>query len=136
MTDPNISPTLTPKEHTFALAYVESGNATEAYRRAFTVDRMNEATMRREAHSIVHRPRVAEAIKSLQAEHLARHCVTVDRLTKELEWARREALTQGQASAAVAATMGKAKLFGLVVENKAITRGEGIIFRMKLGAPA
>ena len=52
------------------------------------------------------------------------------------DFARREALTQGQASAAVAATMGKAKLFGLVVENKAITRGEGIIFRMKLGAPA
>ena len=118
------------------LTYVESGNATEAYRRAFTVDRMNEATVRREAHSIVHRPRVAEAIKSLQAEHLARHCVTVDRLTEELEWARREALTQGHASAAVAATMGKAKLFGLIVENKAITRGEGIIFRMKLGAPA
>ena len=118
------------------LVYVESGNATEAYRRAFTVDRMNEATVRREAHSIVHRPRVAEAIKSLQVAHLSRHCVTVDRLTKELECARQEALTQGQVSAAVAATMGKAKLFGLIVENKAITRGEGIIFRMKLGAPA
>jgi len=79
---------------------------------------------------------VAEAIRSLQAAHLSRHCVTVDRLSEELELARQEALTQGQVSAAVAATMGKAKLFGHIVENKAITSGEGIIFRMKLGAPA
>lgn len=44
--------------------------------------------------------------------------VTVDTLVRELESARVVAMTQGNPSAAVAATLGKAKLLGLMVERK------------------
>jgi hypothetical protein len=47
-----------------------------------------------------------------------RHEITQDSLLEELEQARQSALTNNQASAAVAASMGKAKLCGMIVERK------------------
>lgn len=44
--------------------------------------------------------------------------ITVDSLAQELEEARAIALAEKQTSAAVSATMGKAKLFGLGVEHR------------------
>ena len=47
-----------------------------------------------------------------------RHEISEDSLLEELEQARLAALENQQASAAVAATMGKAKLCGMLVEHK------------------
>ena len=47
-----------------------------------------------------------------------RHEITQDTLLEELEQARQSALNNNQASAAVAASMGKAKLCGMIVERK------------------
>ena len=47
-----------------------------------------------------------------------RHEISEDSLLEELEQARLAALENQQASAAVAATMGKAKLCGMVVKRK------------------
>ena len=47
-----------------------------------------------------------------------RHEISEDSLLEELEQARLAALENQQASAAVAATMGKAKLCGMLVERK------------------
>jgi hypothetical protein len=44
--------------------------------------------------------------------------VTVDTLVRELESARVVAMTKGNASAAVGAILGKARLLGLIVERK------------------
>ena len=35
---------LTPKQEAFCLAYMETGNASEAYRRAYDADNMKPAT--------------------------------------------------------------------------------------------
>ena len=48
--------------------------------------------------------------------------MTIDGLTDELEAARILAYNNGQASAAVSATMGKAKLHGLLVEKREASR--------------
>ena len=47
-----------------------------------------------------------------------RHEITQDTLLEELEQARQSALSNNQARAAVAASMGKAKLCGMIVERK------------------
>lgn len=59
--------------------------------------------------------RITLRIKELRGEIKQRHNVTVDSLLAELEEARQKALSAEtpQSSAAVAATMGKAKLVGL-----------------------
>ncbi|MDG1314253.1 MAG: hypothetical protein P8P29_01855, partial [Flavobacteriaceae bacterium] len=49
------------------------------------------------------------------------HSITIDSLTDELEKARKTAQEAGQASAMVAATMGKAKLHGLLSDRAEIT---------------
>lgn len=113
---------LTPKQEAFALAYVETGNASEAYRRAYDAEKMKPATVNRTAKELLDNPKIAARIEELQSGHAERHKLTVDDLLRELEEARQAALTAetAQSSAAVAATMGKAKLLGLdkqVVEH-------------------
>lgn len=106
---------LTPKQEAFALAYVETGNASEAYRRAYNAEKMKPETVNRTAKGLLDNRKIATRVAELQAEHVERHKLTVDDLLAELEQARQAALTAetAQSSAAVAATMGKAKLLGL-----------------------
>ena len=60
---------------------------------------------------------MAVTIKELQNENRKRHAVTVESLTNELEEARALAKTEGQAAAMVAASNGKAKLHGLLIDK-------------------
>src|SRR5262249_20013414 len=57
---------LTAKQEAFILAYLETGNASEAYRRAYNASGMNAATINREAHSLLEHPKVAPRIRELQ----------------------------------------------------------------------
>ena len=61
-------------------------------------------------------------VDGLKAEARQRHAVTVDDLLHELEQARAAALAAPtpQSSAAVSATMGKAKMLGLLVDKAEI----------------
>jgi phage terminase small subunit len=132
MPDNNIAPIkCTPKELQFATAYIETGNAAEAYRLAYDTSG-NDATARRNAFTVLHRPRVTAEIERLQSEHRTRHNVTVDRLTEELEIARQLALQNKNASAAVSATMGKARLHGLLVDKQEQIQRPNVSFQMIL----
>lgn len=106
---------LTIKQEAFCQAYVETGDASEAYRKAYVADKMKPETIHNKAYQLRQQGDVRARIEELQAEVKRRHNVTVDSLIKELEEARQSALTAEtpQSSAAVAATMGKAKLVGL-----------------------
>ena len=120
---------LTPKESTFARLYVETGNATEAYRQAYDHNG-NDATACRGAHDVLHRQTVAAYVANLQAEHRERHKVTVDQLTDQLEKARQAAMDNRNAAAAVQAIMGKAKLHGLLVDRTQIEERPYVSFQM------
>lgn len=106
---------LTPKQEAFALAYVETGNASEAYRRSYNAEKMKPEVIAVKASELLAHGKVSVRVKELQADLAERHKLTVDDLLRELEEARTAALTAetAQSSAAVAATMGKAKLLGL-----------------------
>lgn len=105
----------TDKMEAFCLAYVETGNASEAYRRTYNVTKMAEKTVQREGWNLFQRPQVQERLAELREVVMDRHQITVDTLLAELEEARKAALDAEtpQTSAAVSATMGKAKLLGL-----------------------
>lgn len=106
---------LTIKQEAFCQAYIEKGNASEAYRTAYAADKMKAEAIHVNASKLLDNAKVALRVKELQGEIKQRHNVTVDSLLKELEEARQAALgaETPQSSAAVAATMGKAKLTGL-----------------------
>ena len=104
---------LTPKQEAFAQAYVETGNATEAHRRAGYGHSMSKKTRNEAASRLLADNKVRARIIELQEEHRSRHNVTVDTLTEEYEGARRLAIDIEQPSAANGATAGKARLHGL-----------------------
>ncbi|MFZ5231560.1 terminase small subunit [Enterobacter bugandensis] len=106
---------LTPKQEAFCQAYIETGNASEAYRTAYAADKMSPGAVHVQASKLLDNPKIALMVKELRGEIKQRHGITVDSLVAELEEARQAALGADtpQSSAAVAATMGKAKLVGL-----------------------
>lgn len=110
---------LTPKQEAFALAYVETGNASEAYRRSYNAEKMKPETVNRTAKEQLDNPKIAARLAELKAAHVERHEITVDDLIRELEEARSIAMAgeRQQPAAMVAATMGKAKILGLVQDK-------------------
>lgn len=111
------SPKLTPKQEAFAKAYIETGNASEAYRRSYNASRMKDQAVHVNASKLLANAKVALRVQALQTAHQKRHEVTVDSLVTELEQARVLALKIEAPAAMVAATMGKGKLLGLVIDK-------------------
>lgn len=109
---------LTPKQEKFCYSYIETGNASEAYRRSYNAERMKPEVVAVKASELLANGKIAVKIEALRALHQKRHEITVDDLVKELEEARKLAFETDKAAAAVSATMGKAKLLGLVVEKQ------------------
>nr|DAK42316.1 MAG TPA: Terminase small subunit [Caudoviricetes sp.] len=113
---------MTPKQEQFARLYVETGNASEAYRQAYNADNMKPETVTNEAYKLLQDPDISAMVDGLKEEARQRHAVTVGDLLHELEQARAAALAAPtpQSSAAVSATMGKAKMLGLLVDKAEI----------------
>lgn len=113
---------MTPKQEQFARLYVETGNASEAYRQAYNADNMKPETVTNEAYKLLQDPDISAMVDDLKEEARQRHAVTVGDLLQELEQARAAALAAPtpQSSAAVSATMGKAKMLGLLVDKAEI----------------
>lgn len=118
---------LTHKQEKFCQAYIETGNASEAYRTAYAADKMKPEAIHVNASKLLDNAKVALRVSELQGEIKQRHNVTVDSLLAELEEARQKALNAEtpQSSAAVAATMGKAKLTGLDKQIVEVTGKNG-----------
>ena len=110
---------LTIKQERFCMVYVETGNASEAYRQAYNAENMKEATINRNAKMMIDDNKISTRVKELKSGHTKRHELTIDDLVKQLEEARQVALAleNPQCSAAISATMGTAKLLGLVVDK-------------------
>lgn len=105
---------LTPKMEAFCMAYIETGNASEAYRRSYSAENMSAAVIHNKASALLAKGEVRVMLEKLREPIVERHKITVDDLLRELEEARTAALTceTPQSAAAVGATMGKAKLLG------------------------
>lgn len=118
---------LTPKQEAFAAKYVECGNASEAYRESYDAANMADKTVWEAASRLLADYKVAARVKELRDVIAEAAKLTVADLLRELEEARTAALTAEtvQASAAAAATMGKAKLLGLDKQALELTGKDG-----------
>jgi len=113
---------LTDKMEAAAQAYIENGgNQSEAYRAGYNAENMADPTIWKEASVLFKNPLVAVRVLELQEEHRQRHNVTVDTLTRELDEARDLAKEEAQPAAMTGATMGKAKLHGLITDKQKIS---------------
>lgn len=115
---------LTQKQEAFCLAYIETGNATEAYRRAYDVDPSSrDSWMHVEACQLLDNPKVSQRVAALQEQAAKLSLFTVKAAFEEYEEARALALKEGNPSAAVSAVTGKVKLFGLDSPRRHVVTG-------------
>jgi phage terminase small subunit len=105
---------ITPKQEAFALAFLETGNAAEAYRRAYDVaPDAKDGWLYVEACQLLDNPKVALRLKDLRAQAERLSIFNLSAAMAEFEEARELARASVNPSAMVAATTGKVKLFGL-----------------------
>jgi len=105
---------LTAKQEAFAMAYVETGNAAEAYRRAYDVRAATQhSSIYTNASKLLDNAKVMQRVRDLQAQAAEMCLYTVKDAFSEYETARQLALQENNPSAAVTAVNGKVKLFGL-----------------------
>lgn len=101
-----------PRHEAFAQALAKGKTADEAYALAgFKPNRGNAATLKAKQS-------ISDRVVELLARGAKRAEVTIQSLADELDEARQIAMAEKQTSAAIQATMGKAKLFGLIVDKK------------------
>ena len=108
---------MTPKQADFVRWYFELGNASEAYKRAYN-SHAKPNTLHRKANDLLKHPVIKAEVQTMQAQARERNQVTIDNVVDELEEARQVAKQLGNASAMVSATLGKAKVLGLVVDKQ------------------
>lgn len=75
---------LTVKQISFCNYYIETGNASEAYRRAYSADRMQDTTINRKAIELMENDKVAAYIKKLREELQQRSDIAKDEAVREL----------------------------------------------------
>ncbi len=108
---------LTQKQEAFALAYVETGNASEAYRRSYNAENTKPEVIWVKASEVLSHGKVSVRVAELQMKAQERTLVTVASITQELEDARKKADDLGNPAAMTGAIMGKAKVNGLLVDR-------------------
>ena len=102
------------KDYRRALAYLAAG-----YRAKLDLSDPSKSYPADQAASrLAKNVKVKARIQEIATMAAKRHEISEDSLLEEFEQARLAALENQQASAAVAATMGKAKLCGMLVERK------------------
>lgn len=74
----------TPKQEAFARAYVETANASEAYRRSYDASGMKDSSVHVNACKLLSDTKVAQRVSALQEAAAKRHNVTVDKIIREL----------------------------------------------------
>ena len=123
---------LTIKQERFAQTVVENGGKLSvAYRIAYDAENMSDDSVKVAACKPANEhPGTSARIAGLRGELLERHRTSVDTITAELEDARRLAMDERAAGPAVQASMGKAKLHGLLVDKREVTTPQGVKFVM------
>ena len=108
---------LTPKQEAFCLAYLETGNASEAYRRAYNCKSMSASSIKKEAARLLDNPTIAPALESLRAPAIKAAQITLEGHLADLKMLRDKALEADQFSAAISAEVARGKAAGVHIEK-------------------
>ncbi|UXZ59905.1 terminase small subunit [Burkholderia multivorans] len=108
---------LTQKQEEFCLAYIETGNATEAYRRSYDASRMNSASVNRKAKELLDNVKIAARIAELRAPVVERAQITLEQHLADLKALRDKAEQEGKFGPAIQAEIARGKASGLYVDK-------------------
>lgn len=109
---------LTIKQENFVLAYIETGNASEAYRRAYNAEKMSDKTITEKASRLASQDKIRATLDELRADHKERHNTTIDSITVMHNEAFQLAKLKEQPAAMTTAAQNLAKLHGLIIDKQ------------------
>ena len=75
---------LTIKQENFCNYYIESGNASDAYRRAYSCEKMKDETVNIKASELLNNGKISVRVKELQEEQKNKSDITKERILQEL----------------------------------------------------
>ena len=84
---------LTPKQESFCLAYLETGNASEAYRRVYATARVKPETINRSAKELIDNPKIAARLAELTKEATSKAVMTRQRALERLSMIAETSIT-------------------------------------------
>lgn len=115
---------LTNFQEQFCREYVKTGNASEAYRTVSPNAKnwLDKSVWEKACHMMA-RVNVGSRIAELQAQCAIKANASIESLAAELDTHIAMAVALSEPGVAVAAVMGKAKLFGFLVDKKEIRTG-------------
>ena len=108
---------LTKKQEDFCLSYIETGNATESYRRAYNPETASEPTINRKAKALMDSDKIRARIDQLRAPVREKSQLTLETHLADLKRLRDLAEGEGKYSAAVTAEVSRGRASGLYVEK-------------------
>jgi phage terminase small subunit len=108
---------MTPKQEAFVLAYLESGNASEAYRRAYSAENMKDSSVRVQAAKMLASPNIALRVEQIRKPAVDAAQMTLEQHLRDLQELRDKAKEEGKYSAAVTAEVARGKVAGFYVEK-------------------
>jgi len=117
---PKGSSKLTIKQQKFITAFLATGNAAEAYRKAYNAKNMAETTIYGESQKLLRHPLISTHLLSAQKRASERAEITALDLVNELADIQKLAVSDGQYAPAVAAIVAKAKILGKITNRTAV----------------
>lgn len=128
-----MSISLTMKQEAFCLAYMETMNASEAYRRAYNAGNMAEATIWRKANELVKNGKVTARIEELRQPVIEQAQLTLESHLNTLAALRDKAEAEGKYGPAIQAEISRGKAAGLYSDKIELTgKGGGPIATQNL----
>lgn len=116
---------LTQKQENFCLSYIETGNASEAYRRAYDAENMKEATVNNKSHVLLKNGDITARLSELRAPVVAKAQITLEQHLIDLKRLRDLAEASEKFGPAVQAEMARGKASGLYVDKTELTGKDG-----------
>lgn len=116
---------LTEKQERFCAFYVECGNASEAYRKAFEPPNASDKSIHERASRLLATPKVRERIEELRAPVVEKAQLTLEAHLEKLAYLRDKAETRENFPAAITAEVSRGKAAGLYVERRELTGKDG-----------
>ncbi len=109
--------TLTAKQEAFCQKYVETGNASEAYRQTYDAGGMKPTSVNRKAKELLDNGKIAARLAELREPAAKKARVTLEGHLEDLRKLRDLAKKKGQFSAAITAEVARGKASGVHVEH-------------------
>jgi len=77
-------PMITQKQANFCDLYIETGNASEAYRRSYSCDNSKDSTITRQAHELLKNPNITARLKTIQDDLKTHSDIKKNEILEEL----------------------------------------------------